>query len=71
MNRVGSTPHPSSCFFLPGPKAPRRDTEQFGLSLREEESEISLHSETAESYNFTTSNVWQTRQAVFAKAILQ
>lgn len=26
-NRVGSTPHPSSCFFLPGPKAPRRDTE--------------------------------------------
>ena len=26
-NRIGSTPHPSSCFFLPGPKAPRRDTE--------------------------------------------
>lgn len=26
-NRIGSTAHPSSCFFLPGPKAPQRDTE--------------------------------------------
>lgn len=25
--RVGSTPHPYSCFFLPGPKAPQRDKE--------------------------------------------
>ena len=26
-NRIGSAAHPSSCFFLPGPKAPQRDTE--------------------------------------------